>query len=362
MLASRRSITKRACHWTGTSMPALTTRKREILKFIVSEHVQTASPVASSAIARSTNLRASPATIRNEMAALEEDGYIHRPHVSAGGVPSDRGYRQFVSSLDPDAELDPVSAALVDREFGTVEAYVEEWMDSASAVLAGLLSTLAFTTTPRTAPAPVKSVELLRLQEMLVMVIVVLQEASVYKQLITLDTSVTNSEIEHARNRLSEAIVGVPADSLAARAGRVGDGLERRAFDSAAEALRKHSTRSNVEKRFSGISKLFQQPEMIADPTMARGATWLIEDSYATAAFENAFNSDGNVNVVIGKENSEESLKNFSIVFCRYGTPETAEGTIGVMAPTRMRYGTAIPAVRYLANRLDQMTMTVYGG
>jgi len=343
-------------------MPTLTTRKREILKFIVSEHVQTASPVASSAIARSTNLRASPATIRNEMAALEEAGYIHRPHVSAGGVPSDRGYRQFVSSLDPDAELDPVSAALVDREFGTVEAYVEEWMDSASAVLAGLLSTLAFTTTPRTAPAPVKSVELLRLQEMLVMVIVVLQEASVYKQLITLDTSVTNSEIEHARNRLSEAIVGVPADSLAARAGRVGDGLERRAFDSAAEALRKHSTRSNVEKRFSGISKLFQQPEMIADPTMARGATWLIEDSYATAAFENAFNSDGNVNVVIGKENSEESLKNFSIVFCRYGTPETAEGTIGVMAPTRMRYGTAIPAVRYLANRLDQMTMTVYGG
>ncbi|TDI87623.1 MAG: heat-inducible transcription repressor HrcA [Chloroflexi bacterium] len=350
------------CRQTGARMPTLTTRKREILKFIVSEHVQTASPVASSAIARSTNLRASPATIRNEMAALEEDGYIHRPHVSAGGVPSDRGYRQFVSSLDPDAELDPVSAALVDREFGTVEAYVEEWMDSASAVLAGLLSTLAFTTTPRTAPAPVKSVELLRLQEMLVMVIVVLQEASVYKQLITLDTSVTNSEIEHARNRLSEAIVGVPADSLAARAGRVGDGLERRAFDSAAEALRKHSTRSNVEKRFSGISKLFQQPEMIADPTMARGATWLIEDSYATAAFENAFNSDGNVNVVIGKENSEESLKNFSIVFCRYGTPETAEGTIGVMAPTRMRYGTAIPAVRYLANRLDQMTMTVYGG
>ena len=343
-------------------MPTLTTRKREILKFIVSEHVQTASPVASSAIARSTNLRASPATIRNEMAALEEAGYIHRPHVSAGGVPSDRGYRQFVSSLDPDAELDPVSAALVDREFGTVEAYVEEWMDSASAVLAGLLSTLAFTTTPRTAPAPVKSVELLRLQEMLVMVIVVLQEASVYKQLITLDTSVTNSEIEHARNRLSEAIVGVPADSLAARAGRVGDGLERRAFDSAAEALRKHSTRSNVEKRFSGISKLFQQPEMIADPTMARGATWLIEDSYATAAFENAFNSDGNVNVVIGKENSEESLKNFSIVFCRYGTPETAEGTIGVMAPTRMRYGTAIPAVRYLANQLDHMTMAVYGG
>jgi len=250
-------------------MPTLTTRKREILKFIVSEHVQTASPVASSAVARSTKLAASPATIRNEMVALEEDGYIHRPHVSAGGVPSDRGYRQFVSSLDPNAGLDAVTAALVDREFSSVKAYVEEWMDSASAVLAGLLNTLAFTTTPRTAPAPVKSVELLRLQEMLVMVIVVLQEASVCKQLISLDTSVTNSEIEHARNRLSEAIVGIPANNLAARAGRVGDGLERMAFDSAVAALRKHSARSSVEKRFSGIRKLFQQPELISDPAMA---------------------------------------------------------------------------------------------
>jgi heat-inducible transcriptional repressor len=127
-------------------------------------------------------------------------------------------------------------------------------------------------------------------------------------------------------------------------------------------ALRKHSARSSVEKRFSGISKLFQQPEMLADPTMAQGATWLIGDSYAADTFENAFNSDGSVNVVIGKENTEESLRNFSIVFSRYGTPETAEGTIGVMAPTRMQYGTAIPAVRYLASHLDRMTMTVYGG
>jgi heat-inducible transcriptional repressor len=258
--------------------------------------------------------------------------------------------------------LDPVAAARVDREFRTVQAYIEEWMDSASAVLAGLMSTLAFSTTPRMAPAPVKSVELLRLQEMLVMVIVVLQEASVYKQLVNLDRSVSDSEIEHARNRLSDAIVGVPANSLAARAGRVGGGLERQAFDSAVTALRKHNARSSADKRFSGISKLFRQPELIADPAMAQGATWLMEDSFATAAIEDMFSTDGTANVVIGEENSEESLKNFSIVFCRYGTPETAEGMIGVIAPTRMQYGTAIPAVRYLAGHLDQMTMTVYGG
>ena len=343
-------------------MPTLTPRKREILKFIVSEHVQTAAPVASSTVARSTTLKASPATIRNDMVALEEDGLIHRPHVSAGGVPSDLGYRQFVSSLDPSAKLDAVSAALVDREFNSVQAYVDEWVDSASVVLSGLMSTLAFTTVPLSAPAPVRSVELLQLQEMLVMVIVVLQEASVYKEIINLDASVSHSDIEHARNRLSEAIVGVPANNVAARAARIGGGLERKAFDSAVTALRKHSNRSNVEKRFSGMSKLFQQPELLADPAMAQGATWMIEESFESSVFENALDTGDAVHVAIGAENSEESLKNFSVVFCRYGTSDTAEGMVGVMAPTRMQYGTAIPAVRYLAQHLDQMTMTVYGG
>jgi heat-inducible transcriptional repressor len=343
-------------------MPALTARKREILRFIVSEHVQTASPVASSTVARSTNLKASPATIRNEMVALEEDGLIRRPHVSSGGVPSDRGYRQFVAALDPEATLNPNVSARIDQEFQSIRAHVEEWIDSASEILAGLLDTLAFTTLPRTAPAPVKSVELLRLQEMLAVVIVVLQEASVYKQVMNLESGVSNSDLEHARNRLSEAIVGIPANSLAARASRVGDGLERQAFDSAVTALRQHNTGSIAQKRFSGMGKLFQQPELLADPSMSQGATWLIEDSFATSSLENVSDPRGSTSVVIGEENPEESLRNFSVVFSKYGTSDTAEGMIGVMAPTRMEYEAAIPTVRYMANHLDQMTMMFYGG
>lgn len=343
-------------------MPTLTARKREILKFIVSEHVQTASPVASSAVARSTSLKASAATIRNEMVALEEDGLIHRPHVSSGGVPSDRGYRHFVTSLNPEATLNSAVAAQIDQEFTSVHADVEEWVDSASEILAGLMDTLAFTTLPRTAPAPVKSVELLRLQEMLAVVIVVLQGASIYKQVINLDSSDSDSAIEHARNRLSEVIVGVPANNVAAHAGRVGGGLERRAFDSAVTALQKHNTGSSVEKRISGMGKLFLQPELLADPSMSQGAMWMIEDTFAASVFEEVSEPSGMASVVIGEENSEESLKNYSVVFSKYGMPGTAEGMIGVMAPTRMEYETAIPAVRYLASHLDQMTLLFYGG
>jgi heat-inducible transcriptional repressor len=343
-------------------MPTLTSRKREILKFIVSEHVQTASPVSSNTIARSTKLKTSAATIRNEMFALEEDGLIRRPHVSSGGIPSNRGYRQFVASLNPETSLNPRVSARIDQEFSSVRSHVEEWIDSASEILAGLMDTLAFTTIPRTAPAPVKSIELLRLQEMLVVVIVVLQEASVYKQIINLDSFVSNSEIEHTRNRLSEAIVGVPTNNLVARSARVGEGFERKAFDSAVMALQQHETSSLNEKRISGIGKLFQQPELLADPAVSQGLTWLIEDSQATATLAGIGDTRGVTSVVIGDENNEEALKNFSIVFSRYGTSTTAEGMIGVMAPTRMEYETAIPAVRYMSNHLDQMTAMFYGG
>ena len=343
-------------------MRTLTPRKREILNLIVSEHVQTASPVASSTVARSTKLKASPATIRNEMVALEEDGLIHRPHVSSGGIPSDSGYRQFVASINTETSLNPRVSARIDQEFSSVQSHVEEWIDSASEILGGLMDTLAFTTLPRAAPAPVKSVELLRLQEMLVVVIVVLQEASVYKQVINLDSFISNSEIEHTRNRLSEAIVGVPANNLVARSARMGEGFERQAFDSAVTALKQHEISTRNEKRISGIGKLFQQPELLADPGMSQGATWLIEDSHATAALGDTDAPRGVTTVVIGDENDKEALKNFSIVFSRYGTPTSAEGMIGLMAPTRMEYEMAIPAVRYMANHLDQMTMMFYGG
>jgi heat-inducible transcriptional repressor len=343
-------------------MPTLTSRKREILKFIVSEHVQTASPVASSTVARSTKLKASPATIRNDMVALEEDGLIRRTHVSSGGIPSDSGYRQFVTSLNPETSLNPRVSARIDQEFSSVRSHIEEWVDSASEILAGLMDTLAFTTVPRAAPAPVKSIELLRLQEMLVVVIVVLQEASVYKQVINLDSFVSNSEIEHTRNKLSEAIVGVSANNLVDRSAHIGEGFERQAFDSAVTALRQHDTSIRNEKRISGIGKLFQQPELLADPAMSQGATWLIEDSQATAVLASVGDPRGVTSVVIGDEHKEDVLKNFSIVFSRYGTSTSAEGMIGVMAPTRMEYETAIPAVRYMANHLDQMTMMFYGG
>ena len=223
------------------------------------------------------------------------------------------------------------------------------------------MDTLAFATLPRTALAPVKSVELLRLQEMLLVVIVVLQEASVYKQIINIDATVTNSEIEHARNRLSEVIVGVPTHNLSDRSDHVNDGLERKAFESAITAIQQHNQISVKDSRFTGIGKIFQQPELIADPELSVGVTWFIEDSLSSSIFDDSSESQSITSVIIGEENTEENLKNFSLVFNKYGSSDTAKGVIGVIAPTRMEYETAIPAVRHLTDHFNKMTMKLYG-
>jgi len=342
-------------------MATLTDRKREILRLIVSEHVHTAAPVASSTLAKSETLKASSATIRNEMVALEEDGYITRPHISSGGVPSDSGYRQFVASLDHDQKLNESARRLIDQEFKILQSYVDDWIESASAILSGMLSTLAFTTLPRTAPAPIKTVELLKLQEMLVMVVVVLQEATVYKNLISLDASVTDSEVEHTRNRIVEKVVGLRPNQLKSRTNDLNPGFEQQAYSSTVSAVREHSKVGTSDRKFTGISELFKQPEFMTDPSMAAGATWILDDPSSLSALNEYASDTHSMNVVIGRENEQEALQRYSIVFTQYGNEDSADGLIGVLAPTRMKYETAIPAVHYVASHLGNMTSMVYG-
>ena len=109
----------------------LTERKSQILRIIANDYISTATPVASSTVARVEGLDVSPATVRNEMVALEEEGYIHRPHISAGGVPSDKGYRRLVDWLDVIAALEDEDAMRVQVGLGESPEDIDEWANTA---------------------------------------------------------------------------------------------------------------------------------------------------------------------------------------------------------------------------------------
>jgi heat-inducible transcriptional repressor len=341
-------------------MTALTARKGQILKVIINDYVSTAAPVPSNAVARS-GLGVSPATVRNDMVALEEDGYILRPHISAGGVPSDKGYRYYVDTFGFHAPVSPDEATLLQSELQAARADFEAWAETASSVLADLLGALAFATTPRSPAATVKGIELLKLKELIVMLVVILQEASVHREIISLDRPMSETELEHARNRISGAIAGKSAREVEAALPSAAGRMERQVLESTVSVLRKHEADALGEPVFQGLKRLFEQPEFTSRPEQARNVVAAVEGAGVFASLASRAADGAGPVVTIGAENREETLRDFSVLVCRYGVPDEAEGTVGLIGPTRMPYERAIPLVRHAAVSLSGIAARVYG-
>ncbi len=339
----------------------LTERKRHILKFIVSDYIKSAMPVASSVVAKSAGLTVSPATIRNEMVALEEDGYIHRPHVSSGGIPSDRGYREFVESLDADARLARLDAIRVQRTLSGSPEDLDEWAETAARILASLLDTVAFATPLQSSSPSIKGIQLLELQEMLIMLVVVMQEAVVYRQLINTDESIKQSELETVRNRVNQQIAGKSLAALRDGPVRLDDELDKKVVDSTIDVVTRHEAERSRSRKLQGLSRLFKQPEFEGDVEHAQMAVAAIEsDDVFEELASTAVQSSGAI-TIIGEENHHSSLQKFSVIVFDYGIDDEASGAVGILAPTRLSYDRAIPLVSYTGTSLNQMARRVYG-
>ena len=337
----------------------LTERKNRILNLIVDEYVSTAAPVASSTVAGKSGLNVSPATVRNEIAMLEEGGFIHRPHVSSGAVPSDFGYRHYVMAIQSRTMPTPDDARRVDQELGPAVEDIDRWADAASLALSILLDSLAFTTPPRETAASVKSLELVRLQELVVMLVLILQEASVYRQLITLTEPVTAGHLDATRQRLNETITGKSASDIEAVEMEGAGTLTNQVRNTALGLLRRHDDLALRERRIQGLSRLLDQPEVTSNPGQQRMVLEAIEDSETIATLAESAPRDGSAKAIIGSENSYESLQAFSVVVCRYGSPGQAGGFVGLIAPTRMQYARALPLIGYTAAALGDLTKRI---
>jgi heat-inducible transcriptional repressor len=329
----------------------LTERKDRVLRLIVDGYIESGAPVASMALARDPRLTVSSATIRNDMGSLEEDGYITRPHASAGGVPADKGYRYFVEALStppqPGArDLDAIRLALDHSRRD-----VEEWADAAAAILAGLLGTLAFVSPPKAELSRVKQLELLQLQDFVVMLVVILHETAVLKQLISLQAPATQEEVRRVRDRVVGMVAGKTASEIASAAPDGGPELESLVLQSTVGALRERDAPRSAGYALQGIGRLLDQPEL--NETGYGGALMdSLADQETLPGLAARAPDDGSVAVVIGEENPSEAFHRCSVVVCRYGIPRAASGVVGLIAPTRMEYRRALPVVNAAASLL----------
>ena len=337
----------------------LKSRTGTVLKILVNEYIASATPIASEDIARRSPWKISPATIRNEMAELAEEGYILRPHISAGGVPSDKGYRFFVESLEDSPELPDALRQEIRERFNGAPRDQEAWVQVAAEVLSRMADNMAIVTLPRATYPRLKQIQLVYLQEFLSLMIVVMQQARLRQQLLPLEEPLTQTELDEVSNKLNDGLSGLTYSEMQAKQMELTP-LEEMVMDQTASVLREVDAESALEHCVDGLRLLLSHPEF-GESRRAREVVEILEERVLLRSILSEVPEQGSVEVFIGEENREEPLRPFSVVLSRYGIPEEASGTIGVVGPTRMGYGSAIGGVKYLSSLLSSLLMGVHG-
>ena len=337
----------------------LTPRQETILNLIVDDHIRTAAPVASETIARLPDLAVSPATIRNEVGCLEDAGYITRPHPSAGSVPADKAYRLYVESLANVAAEDIPARVRrrVRKDLSEVERDVDEWANVAAGVLARIVGNLAIATFPKAKESRVRHLELVYLQNVLAMLIVVLEEARLARQLIRLKRPVEPSELEASTNKVKKELVGLTRREIESKVMDLSP-LEGELVEAATMVLKEEDRAANRDHYVDGLRNILGQPEF-AENEKVRALVERVEDgSLVNAVLAEAPEGDV-VRVVIGQENRGDVLWPLSVVICQYGIPDEAVGAVGAVGPTRMEYSRTIPRVKFMASVMSELVEVV---
>ncbi|MDE3230455.1 MAG: heat-inducible transcription repressor HrcA [Chloroflexota bacterium] len=346
----------------------LSQRKEVILRALIEEYVRTGEPVASKFI--SDRLAAifgsgyASATVRNELVALEDEGLIYQPHVSAGRMPTDLGYRYFVERLMSESQLSLDEQRLIGHQFYQVQRQLDEWVRLTASVMAQALQSAAIITPPRSAIAQVKHFEVLSLYETVALVVLVMADGSVQQERLALDEPFRQDDLSRLARRLNERFAGADAETLRRRAAQMESELtndERLIVDSLARMLNQASLSLPEAVYHEGLANLLRRDEFThGDAERIREVVEALErNSILPAIAPQLMASDG-VQVIIGGESGSDALKDISVVAARYGGNGRPGGLLGVVGPTRMQYGRAVAVVRYLTQVLNDLLAETY--
>jgi heat-inducible transcriptional repressor len=337
------------------TLTELTPRRERILRHVVQEYVVLAQPVPSDLIARKYEADLSPATVRNELAALEEAGLIAQPHTSAGRVPTDRGYRYFVELLmDEERGLAPAERRALRQQFNQAAAAGTDSTHLGPSLLSRALRSVAVATPPSATHARVRRIELVPLEDDLILVTVLMQSGGVRQIVHHVDVACSREDLTRLSNELSEKL----ADKTAGQVRRVTRTLSvtTRPFATAtAKLLQQAQEQAVAAVSLEGLAQLLSQPEF-AQSQKLRPILEVLEQQPLLARFLAESLASPGVQVIIGAENRLEQMREASLVLTRYGSDDDAWGVLGVLGPTRLPYWRAVPMVRFMAELMEVVT------
>jgi len=324
-------------------------RKALILRAVVTDYIETAQPVGSGQVARSPGIGVSSATIRNDMAALEAEGYLAQPHTSAGRIPTEKGYRFFVDQLGGPGRLGAPAAQQVRRFFSQTHGRMEEMLADTSRLLSSLTHYAAVVVAPQHEVATVRSVQLVALGPRLILGVFVLSTGAIERVSIEMARDVDELEVNAASVRLSSLVVGRSLDAVADLPPSPADDDTAELLDATVSSLR-HELGHDDQVFIGGTSEMVSSFDAVR--TVSEILRILEQQIVVVSLLEDVL--DRGLSVAIGRETGNEALSDCSIVVAPYLVDGEAAGTIGVLGPTRMQYDQTLSAVAVVADRLGR--------
>ena len=330
---------------------AIGERRRAVLRMIVEDYISRAEPVASSAIVKKYGLKVSPATIRNDTAYLEREGYVVHPHRSAGSVPTDKAYRYYVELIGEEVELPPVEEHLIRQISQEAREELEQWLRTVAALLARLVHNLVVITTPKAVRSRLKHLDLVALQDFMALLVVVLYEAKIRRQLLSFNRKVSQDELTTLANKLTFIYTGMTGSEILADQSQLSP-EEKYVAECVAKIVAAEDQAEYGEPYLEGLRLLLSQPEFRNNPRVLNILEVLEKEDWLRNIICPELSSEG-VRVVIGEENPEPALQDLSLIASQYGVPGKARGILGVIGPRRMDYAKAISSLNCLSTLLS---------
>jgi heat-inducible transcriptional repressor len=333
-------------------------RSELILKSIIGWYIDHAIPVSSQNLVHDFDLGVSSATVRNEMAALEEKGYIIRPHTSAGSVPSDKGYRFYVTSSE-ELSLPISEQRMISHQLHQVEGKMDEWLSLAASVIARVSQNTAVITAPKTTDCQFKHMELVSIQDTLVLLVLVLRGAKIKQQLLTFEKPLSQEELTAISAKMNNSFKDLTASKII-HLSIDAQTPDKEIIDNLINMINAEDKQDYNQSYLEGLHFLLTQPEFSHNEKISNIMELLEHRNMLGSILPPELVND-KIQVVIGRENKAEVAQECSLVISRYGLFDEASGTIMVVGPTRMAYPRVISVVSYLSVLLSKMIAELYG-
>mgnify|MGYP004613324759 FL=1 len=329
-------------------------RKKKILQAVIDEYVNTAEPVSSAALVEKYGLNYSSATVRNELAELEKNGYLDKTHTSSGRVPSEKGYRFYVDELVKEDDISLEEMKYIQSKLSTKVNEIEDLAKIATSTLSEITHYTTVAIGPKAETQLIEEIKFVLLGTRMLMVVIVTDSGLVKETIIKYDEDITLGQVETLNNLFNSKLKGKPLS-------KIDKPMEEYIFSEIKYSIKVikpiieqiNKIIDEAETIYlEGANRAFDLPEFKSLELAKNFVNVLDEKEAMLEILDSGVAKD--INVYIGDENDKEELKDFSVVTFKHSVGNKELGTIGIIGPKRMNYSKVISVMKYLSKKINE--------